>query len=96
MLRLPRLRWPRRAPSPAAAPFAVVSVDARVVVMPVCRAAHWRHAASSAWNCPRVFPLPGSTMTLGPVGSVAHAVENSAAVIDRRHNFPGKASPVPS
>src|SRR5205823_3184189 len=35
--------------------------------------AHWRQAASSSWNCSRGFPLPGSTITLGPVGTVLQA-----------------------
>src|SRR5262245_46146902 len=39
-----------------------------------CGRAHWRQRASSAWNCSNAFPVPGSTITLGPVGTVTHPV----------------------
>jgi hypothetical protein len=49
-------------------------VDASPAAIPVCWNAHWRHSASSAWNCSNALPVPGSTMTLGPVGKVTHPV----------------------
>jgi hypothetical protein len=63
---------------PIAAPATAVFVDAWPVVVPVCCAAHCRHVASSIWNCSKFFPVPGSTMTLGPVGTVAQAVLKTA------------------
>src|SRR6266508_5918383 len=77
------------APSPApttvptAAPVTVLAAPAWLGVVPVCCNAHCRHTASSAWNCSKLFPSPGSTMTLGPEGTVAHAVRRREALIDR-------------
>src|SRR5262249_54104016 len=71
---------PMAAPSPApitvpsAAPVAVFAAPVALGVVPVCSSAHCRHTALSAWNCSKFLPVPGSTMTLGPVGTTAHAV----------------------
>src|SRR5512138_3489157 len=61
---------PAAAPTtvPTAAPPAVLAPDARPGVVPVIWAAHCRHTRSSPWNCSKVFPVPGSTSTLGPLG----------------------------
>jgi len=65
---------------PTAAPATVVFAEAVSVVVPVCCAAHWRHTASSNWNCSKLLPVPGKTITLGPVGTLAQAVANRATV----------------
>jgi hypothetical protein len=67
---------PAAAPStvPIAAPVTVLLVEASLVLVPVCWEANWRQLASSTWNCSKFFPVPGSTMTLGPVGTVTQAV----------------------
>jgi hypothetical protein len=49
-----------------------------VLVVCACCDAHERHAASSVWNCSNDLPAPGSTITAGPVGALAHAPKNSA------------------
>lgn len=74
---------PAAAPTavPTAAPRTVLCVVACFVVVPVCCIAQCRQTASSDWNCSKFFPLPGRTITLGPVGIVAHAVMPSAATI---------------
>jgi hypothetical protein len=41
--------------------------------------AYWRHDDSSAWNWSKFFCGPGITMTLGPLGTVAHPATASAA-----------------
>jgi len=65
---------PRPAPTsvPIPAPIAVFWVTGVPGGAPNCCAAHCRQAASSAWNCSKGFPADGSTITLGPVGTVAH------------------------
>src|SRR6266545_951960 len=76
---------PTAAPTavPTAAPPIVLSVAALPGVVPVCMPAHWRHDTSSPWNCSKVLPLPGSTMTLGPVGTDAHAPTRTVATVVR-------------
>jgi hypothetical protein len=62
---------------PITAPPTVLSVEAFCAVVPTWCAAHWRHAASSTWNCSKFFPLPGKTMTLGPCGTVAQPLSSA-------------------
>src|SRR5439155_1729824 len=84
---------PRAAPAaapiavPTAAPVTKLSVAAFLVVMPADWSAHWRQAASSAWNCSKGFPVPGRTITLGPVGMVAQAPSSTASGAARRSDF---------
>src|SRR5919197_2744772 len=75
---------PAAAPTavPAAAPVTVLVVAAFFRVVPVCWAAHWRQTPSSVWNCSKFLPVPGRTITLGPVGTVAHAAKTSPAATD--------------
>src|SRR5262249_22020115 len=40
-----------------------------------------RQRASSCWNCSVDLPVPGSTITLGPVGALAHPAIVTAAAI---------------
>ena len=70
---------PAAAPTavPTAAPVSMLSLAAFFVVMPAEWSAHWRQVASSPWNCSKFFPVPGNTITLGPVGTVAHAPSSS-------------------
>jgi hypothetical protein len=49
-------------------------------VVPVCWYANCLHTASSTWNCSKDFPLPGRTITLGPVGTVAQAPSNGTII----------------
>src|SRR6266480_14099 len=72
---------PAAAPStvPIAAPVTVLVVADFSGLVPVCCIAHCRHAASSLWNISKFFPLPGSTITRGPVGIDAHAVASNPA-----------------
>src|SRR5204863_72899 len=72
---------------PTAAPVTKLSVAAFLVVMPADWSAHWRQAASSAWNCSKGFPVPGRTITLGPVGMVAQAPSSTASGAARRSDF---------
>ena len=46
---------------------------------PVSWAAHCRHTRSSPWNCSKVFPDPGRTSTLGPLGTVAQPASSRRA-----------------
>src|SRR5207244_4714499 len=81
---------PRAAPAaaptavPTAAPVTMVSVAAFLVVMPAAWSAHWRQAMSSAWNWSKGLAVPGSTITLGPVGNVAHAPRSRASGAGKR------------
>jgi hypothetical protein len=72
---------PAAAPSkvPIAPPVTVLSVEARPLVVPVCCSAHCRHDASSIWNWSKFFPVPGSTITLGPAGMLAQPVTSTPA-----------------
>jgi len=72
---------------PTAAPVTKLSVAAFLVVMPADWSAHWRQATSSAWNCSKGFPVPGRTITLGPVGMVAQAPSSTASGAARRSDF---------
>jgi hypothetical protein len=47
---------------------------------PACWLAHCLQAASSDWNTSKGFPGPGNTLTLGPVGTVAQALNVNAAI----------------
>jgi hypothetical protein len=69
---------PAAAPSnvPTTALLAVLWFAASLAT-PDCCSAHWRQAPSSPWNCSKVFPVPGNAITLGPAGTVAHAVSSS-------------------
>src|SRR5207237_3323951 len=84
---------PRAAPAaaptavPTAAPVTMVLVAAFLVVMPAAWSAHWRQAASSAWNWSKGLPVPGRTIMLGPVGTVAHAPRSSASGAAKRSAF---------
>src|SRR3984893_6283925 len=75
---------PRRAAAASRAPLAgpptVLSVAALLVVVPVCCAAHWRHTASSTWKVSKLLPVPGMTITLGPVGTLAPPLTTSATI----------------
>ena len=73
---------PAAAPTsvPIAAPPTVLSVAALLVVVPVCCAAHSRHTASSTWKVSKLLPVPGMTITLGPVGTLAHPLATSATM----------------
>jgi len=79
---------PAAAPiaAPAAAPTAVPTAALATVLLvaaapgvvpPTCWCAQARQPASSAWNCSNGFPVPGSTITLGPEGIVAHAAKRT-------------------
>jgi len=72
---------PAAAPTrvPITAPPTVLSVAVLSAVVPICCEAHWRQSASSAWNCSKLLLLPGSTMTLGPVGMVAQPTSSTRA-----------------
>jgi hypothetical protein len=62
-----------------AALLTAASVEACPGVVPACALAHCRQTASSVWNCSKVFPWPGRTITLGPVGIVAQALSPTTA-----------------
>ena len=65
----------------------MVSPAAFVVVIPADCSANCRHAASSAWKCSNGLPVPGSTITLGPVGTVAQAPSKIASGAVSRIDF---------
>src|SRR5207247_3767903 len=71
---------PAAAPTavPMAAPPTALVVAACPVVVPAACDANCRQIASSDWKTSNGFPVPGKTMTLGPVGTVAQAVNRSA------------------
>jgi hypothetical protein len=48
-------------------------------LLPICRSAHLRQLASSAWNTSNGLPGAGSTITLGPVGTVAQPASASSS-----------------
>src|SRR5574341_2428581 len=85
---------PIAAPSPA--PIAVPAIAAPAMFWlavaagspPACCIAHCLQAKSSAWNCSNGLPGGGSTMTLGPVGMVAHPVNAAIATNCTRIRFP--------
>jgi hypothetical protein len=70
---------PRPAPRrvPRAALSAVDLPAAASGVVPACWEAHCRHAASSPWNPSNDLPGPGSTVTLGPGGTVAQPLSET-------------------
>jgi len=72
---------PAAAPTavPTAAPVTVAVVAAAADVVPVCPLAQSRHWASSSWNSLKLFPVPGSAMTLGPGGAVAQPTRRNPA-----------------
>src|SRR5215472_8179933 len=80
---------PRAAPAaaPKTVPIAALVTPLWLAAcpgdVPVCTEAHCRHATSSAWNSSKVFPPPGSTITLGPVGTLAHAPTNSGTATSK-------------
>src|SRR5258708_14525575 len=96
---------PLRPPSaaPAAAPIAVpttalfAALSAAISegeVPPICTSANWRHSTSSKRSWSKLFPVPGSTMTLGPLGMLTHATSSSDAaktVETRRRLMAGSA-----
>src|ERR1700675_720883 len=43
--------------------------------------------ASSAWNCSKDLPPPGSTITLGPVGTVAQAPRSGTRISNPIHRL---------
>jgi hypothetical protein len=67
---------------PTTAPPTVLFLDAVCVDIPSWSEAHWRQTATSLWNKSKFFPEPGSTMTLGPVGTLAHPAARAATTID--------------
>jgi hypothetical protein len=60
------------------APVSVVLSPTAPVVIPACCEAQFRHVASSIWKCSNGFPLPGRTITLGPLGTVAQPVKSTS------------------
>ena len=64
---------------PIAAPLTTLWVEACEGEAPVCWDAHCRQDASSPWNCSNALPRPGSTVTLGPAGTVAQPEIRTAA-----------------
>jgi hypothetical protein len=69
---------------PTSAPTAVFWFAGAPGIAPICCAAHCLQTASSAWNCSKGFPGAGMTITLGPVGNVAHPPKTSAARKEKR------------
>src|SRR5690348_7716874 len=69
---------PSAAPAPApmavptAAPDAVLRFAASLGFTPTMRPAHCLQSPSSFTNCSKDLPGVGRTMTLGPLGTVAH------------------------
>src|SRR5204862_7164 len=65
---------------------AVFLAPASLTLVPTCCVANWRQFESSIWNWPKSLPLPGSTITLGPDGTEAHA---PASTLTRRQRAIG-------
>ena len=84
---------PIAAPSPApnivptAAPLTRVWLALSTGSPPTCWLAHCRQTASSDWNTSKGFSGPGHTMTLGPVGIVAQALNATKANSKRKIPF---------
>src|SRR5512132_2434352 len=71
---------PAAAPTavPITAPLTVLFRDAVFADVPSWSAAHWRQTATSLWYTSKLLPEPGSTMTFGPVGTLAHPATRAA------------------
>src|SRR5437867_8614747 len=67
---------PAPASVPIPAPSAVFRPGIRCGVVPASRDAQSRHTTSSVWNCSNDLPVPGSAITLGPLGTVAQALNS--------------------
>src|SRR5579871_5105711 len=74
--------------APAAAPIAVPiaalatplsTADWLAVLPPTWYEANWRQSTSSALNWSKDLPVPGSTSTLGPSGTLAQPASSTAA-----------------
>ena len=85
------LPWPPIR-APAAAPIAVpitalftplFSAAPSGVVPPTWLLANWRQSMSSARNWSKLLPVPGSTITPGPVGMETQAPSSSSAASAR-------------
>src|SRR4030042_2148231 len=61
---------------------------------PICCAAHCRHAESSTWNSSKGLCGAGSTITLGPVGTVAQPPNTNNAINTNRDKVLPMMSPV--
>ena len=93
---------PIAAPSPApikapiAAPPVRFWLTTPAGVAPVWSAAQFLQARSSDWNTSKDFPVDGSTITLGPVGIVAHAlkIKTAANITRKRVDFILASSPL--
>src|SRR5438270_4051819 len=70
--------------APAAAPItvpgtalAVAASAAACPALPVVCCAYWLQAKPSAWNSSKLLFVPGRTITLGPLGTVTHALRSA-------------------
>src|SRR5262245_42890889 len=78
----PPISAPAAAPTavPTAALFTPLDSDAPSGELPpTCALANWRHSASSNLNWSKLLPVPGRTITAGPVGIVVQAARTSTA-----------------
>src|SRR5438067_11243964 len=86
----PPIRPPAAAPMavPTAALFtALLLCVSATVVPPIDWKEYWRHSLSSKRNWSKLFPEPGRTITLGPVGGGVAQPAKSATALSARIVF---------